>query len=247
MVIAFVGQPHRIDDRGTQVLKSLTTIGFDQYYQAEQNGWVLYLEGASDLAILKVFAKTLEHTDALEALKSPFVRYVEVNLPQVARDHFYGLREAYSDLRGVALFDRLEKQLETDRPLVEIMWQKREIENYLCLPEVLQAYAIHDLPDDLFGHADAKKRLAVMEECIEQVTGALRTLGKPAAWSDDIKASDDFLKPLFEQYFTRIGLPNEMRKTNFHILAGFVPKGQIPPEVHEKLDAIAAVANKSNE
>ena len=52
VVIAFVGPPHRIDDRGQQVLKALTDIGFDQYYQAELKGWALYLEGSTDLAIL---------------------------------------------------------------------------------------------------------------------------------------------------------------------------------------------------
>ena len=50
-VIAFVGKPHRIDDRGSQVLKALRDIGFEQYYQAEETGWVLYLENATDLAI----------------------------------------------------------------------------------------------------------------------------------------------------------------------------------------------------
>jgi ABC-type lipoprotein export system ATPase subunit len=58
-VIAFVGKPHRIDDRGSQVLKSLRDIGFDQYYQAEERGWVLYLENSTDLAILKTFAVSL--------------------------------------------------------------------------------------------------------------------------------------------------------------------------------------------
>src|SRR6185436_18087724 len=43
IVVAFVGRPHRIDDRGSQVVKSLKEIGFEQYYQAEQTGWVLYL------------------------------------------------------------------------------------------------------------------------------------------------------------------------------------------------------------
>ena len=52
VVIAFVGKPHRMDDRGQQVVKSLKEIGFEQYYQAEQTGWVLYLEGSTDLAIL---------------------------------------------------------------------------------------------------------------------------------------------------------------------------------------------------
>lgn len=38
MVIAFVGKPHRIDDRGSQVVKALKDIGYDQYYMAEQKG-----------------------------------------------------------------------------------------------------------------------------------------------------------------------------------------------------------------
>ena len=88
VVIAFVGQPHRIDDRGQQVAKSLKEIGYEQYYQAEQVGWVLYLEGATDLAILRAFARALEHA-AAAALECPFVRYIE-NQPQREREHFRG-------------------------------------------------------------------------------------------------------------------------------------------------------------
>lgn len=95
-VIAFLGKPHRIDDRGSQVLKSLREIGFDQYYQAEQSGWVLYLEGSTDLAILRSFAGKLGHS-AQTVLERPFVHYV-TNQPQKARDHFFGLREALSRL-----------------------------------------------------------------------------------------------------------------------------------------------------
>jgi len=47
VVVAFVGRPHRIDDRGSQVSKSLKSIGFEHYYQAEITGWVLYLEGST--------------------------------------------------------------------------------------------------------------------------------------------------------------------------------------------------------
>lgn len=118
VVIAFVGKPHRIDDRGSQVLKSLTDLGFDQYYQAEQTGWVLYVEGASDLAILSAFAATLKHP-AARLLERPFVHYVTTNLPQKAREHFYGLREAKADLIGFALCDRLEKELQKVRHLLK--------------------------------------------------------------------------------------------------------------------------------
>ena len=107
-VIAFVGKPHRLsdDDKGSQVLKALTSIGFDRYYQAEQTGWVLYVEDSTDLSILQAFASILGH-EAAQYLERPFVHYVATNLPQKARDHFYGLREGKQDLVGVAIFDRL--------------------------------------------------------------------------------------------------------------------------------------------
>ena len=156
-VIAFVGKPHRIDDRGSQVLKALRDIGFEQYYQAEETGWVLYLESATDLAILQEFAKSLGH-DAQSFLARPFVKYVETNLPQKARDHFGGLSEAKNDLVGIAIFDRLDKKLQATGTLVEMMWRRREIENYFCREDVLLAYARHDQSDDLFGRSEAETR-----------------------------------------------------------------------------------------
>jgi len=39
VVVAFVGPPHRMDDRGSQVLKSIKEIGFEQYYQAGSCTW----------------------------------------------------------------------------------------------------------------------------------------------------------------------------------------------------------------
>ncbi|MGH7993892.1 MAG: AAA family ATPase, partial [Limisphaerales bacterium] len=203
VVIAFVGPPHRIDDRGQQVLKALTDIGFDQYYQAELKGWALYLEGSTDLAILKAFAHTLKHPAAV-VLERPFVHYLTTNLPARAREHFYGIREAKPDLVGFALFDRIDKPLDAGKPLTETMWQKREIENYLCQESTLLAYARHDQPDDLFGRAEADRRVQTMRDCIQEVTVALQTLGRPDPWSADVKASDDFLNPLFDRFFQKL-------------------------------------------
>ena len=244
MVIAFVGSPHRMDDRGSQVLKALTDIGFDQYYQAEINGWVLYLEGSTDLAILQAFAAILNHP-AAKALERPFVHYLTTNLPQRARNHFVGLQEAKPDLVGFALFDRLEKIIQPGTPLVEAMWQKREIENYLCQESVLLAYARHDQPDDLFGRAESKQREQIMRECIQEIGSALRTLRRIEPWSADIKATDDFLDPLFQLFFDKLQLPNLLRKTDYHVLARLVPKEKIDPEIIAKLDGIFAVAQKA--
>ena len=241
VVIAFVGTPHRIDGGGAQVLKALRDIGFDQYYQAEQTGWVLYLESPSDLSILRTFAKILDHA-VLEFLERPFVHYVETNLPQRARDHFFGLREAKPDLVGIAVFDRLDKELQANGPLVETMWNRREIENYFCMEDVLLAYARYDLPSDLFGQAEAQQREKIMREAIAEVSQALRTLNKPDPWSADIKATDEFLDPVFKKFFEKLSLPLQLRKAEYHVLASLTSTDRLDPEIKEKLDAIAALA-----
>lgn len=142
-VIAFVGRPHRLNDQGSQLKKALLSIGFDQYLQAELTGWVLYLEGSTDLAILRTLAQRLGHP-ALAALERPYVNYINGNHPPTARDRFFGLREARADLLGLALFDRLDNPmaLQADpNGLTELCWRKRELENYLCTPAALLAWA----------------------------------------------------------------------------------------------------------
>jgi len=242
VVVAFVGTPHRIDDRGSQVSKSLKTIGFEQYYQAEQVGWVLYLEGSTDLAILRALAETLDHKPAVRALERPFVYYVG-DQPNKANDHFYGIREAVPNLKGVAIFDRLEKGLPENLGPEGMMWRRREIENYLTYRETLTAYARATAADDvgpgpLFAKSEADYREKAMEESIDEISEALVTLGKDSPWSDDLKVSDEFLTPLFELYYQKLRLPNIMAKKNFCELARYVPREKIDEEVVEKLNAI---------
>ena len=248
VVVAFLGNPHRINDRGNQVLKSLKEIGFEHYYQAEQTGWVLYLEGSTDLAILQTFSKILGYADAEEALDRPFVHYVG-NRPQEAMKHFFGLKEAVPDLQGIAIFDRLDTPLPDNLGAQGLMWKRREIENYFCYQDTLEAYARsatgQETPGPLFASAEADKRVVAMKEAIEEVGRAMETLGKGSPWGIDTKVSDDFLDPLFRAYFKKLGLYNVMAKKNFHELTRYVPKDKVDSEIKEKLIEIVKVANKS--
>ena len=247
MVIAFVGKPHRIDDRGSQVLKSLRDIGFDQYALAEQTGWVLYLEGSTDLAILQAFAEILRHP-ASSCLARPFVHYVGNHMAP-ARSHFHGLREAKDDLVGIAILDRderEERELPDSGPLKEIRWKKRELENYFTREDVLLAYACHNLdPTNLCEAKEIHRRETAMKESIDEVTQALRTLRNIDPWSADIKATDNFLDPLFRRYYQKIGLPDLLRKTDYYVLARLLRPENIDPEIIARLDAIAMVAGKA--
>ena len=244
IVVAFVGKPHRIDDRGTQVVKALKEIGFDQYLQAEQTGWVLYLEGSTDLAILRAFAETLGHP-VKRHLDRPFVHYVS-DQPPAAKSHFHGLREAKPDLVGIAVFDRLPSPLASDPYLQQAMWRRNEIENYLTTRDVLVGYArdfaARESGTPLFAESTAVR----MEAAIDDVACALEKLGKADPFGPDLKVSTEFLDPVFKTFFRSICLPEAtMRKTDYHMLARFVSLEAISQDVVEMLDRIQEVAERA--
>ena len=242
-IIAFVGEPHRIADRGSQVLKALRDIGYGDYEQARRAGFVLYLEGASDLSVLRAFAERLGRKRALDALDSAFVHPVG-NQPAKAMHHYHGLREAVPELRGLALFDRLRRALPEMR-LPAFTWSRREIENYLCSEATLFAWAgaagrVPEAPD-LFAPKNGPSRREAMAEAIRSVRRAaavLRPGVDPAG--PDAKVSEDFLEPLFAKFFSLLGEVNRMPKRRFHELVRHLPQGEIDAEVPAMLDRIAA-------
>lgn len=245
VVIAFVGQPHRIDTRQgkSQLRKALEKISISDYYLAEQKGWILYLEGATDLAILRALAERLGHAALGYIGDSVPVHYLGDNLPKSAQEHFHGLREAKRDLVGIAIFDQLGKELMRDSALFEIQWTRREIENYVTTRESLLAFCVHDLNEnDLIELTERPQRIEVMENSITELEGALSITRRIDPWGPDIKVTDDFLDPLFERFYEKLGTPQRTFKRDYHELARVIPLEQIDPEVSVVLDAIVKIA-----
>lgn len=129
---------------------------------------------------------------------------------------------------------------------MEMRWRQRELENYFCTEAVLLAYAQEGQPDDLFGRAEVHRRVHAMRQAISEVVQALETLDKPEMrpWSADIKASDEFLAPILKKYFMILELPL-LHKKDYFELARYIQPDTIDSEVVEKLDAIAATAEKA--
>lgn len=247
VVVAFVGAPHRIDDRGKEVVKALKEIGFDQYLLAEQRGWVLYLEGATDLAILKAFARTLNHP-AQSDLASVFCKPIG-NQPNQARFHFHGLREAKPDLQGLIVCDRLDRGPDPQPALDEHHWSRREIENYLCQPETLESWAaarvraLEASPGPLFDAPEVQRFVNLMRQCYQELIPPRALQDRADPWWRNTKASDEFLDRVFSEFGNQLGLPGGyFRKSDYHQLAEFVPRDQIDPEIEQVLDKIHAAA-----
>ena len=235
-VTAFVGSPHRIDSRSGrgQVLKALADIGYEQYLLAELTGWILYVEGSTDLSILQAFARRLNHP-AQHSLQRLFVRDVG-NQPMRARDHFWGLREACPVLRGFALYDNLNLPSGGSDALLEHSWSKREIENYFCAHDVLMRWADSEWP--LFRES--------MAASILETENAMELLGRGSPWDDSTKVSDDFLGPLFRSFYSKTGMSSIQSKADYHFLVNYVEPEEIDPEVTSVLDTIAEIAAEAS-
>ncbi|MBI1792209.1 MAG: AAA family ATPase [Acidobacteria bacterium] len=247
-VVAFLGKPHRIPPNRTAAVRlALDTVRYDQYYLAEQTGWVLYLEGRTDLDILKAFAERLNHP-AKDALRAPFLVPVG-NQPSKGREHFNALVEAKPDLQGYLLVDQDAPDLRTRANLKEKKWERREIENYICQPETLESFA-RDFGQSmaggpLFEQAGADKALESMKRAVEDrvVRAALRDRNDP--WWRTVKASDELLDLIFPEFFKGLGLRPDIRKADYHRLVAHIPETLISPEVVEVLDAIWEVARQA--
>ena len=157
---------------------------------------------------------------------NPFVKYV-ANNPLDARNHFYALKEAVPDLKGVALYDRLVRQLQSI-DLQEIMWQRREIENYLPIPSVVERYFEKQGSD-----------LSLIRELMNDYMPPIAKKDKKDSWWFDTKMSDDFLDKIFRQYFQRLKQPvSLMSKSNYYELALLSEPNELDGEVLEKLEAL---------
>lgn len=254
-VVAFVGSPHRVEKKA-QVLKALSQIKFEDYYNAEITGFVLYVEGLTHIDILLAFASVLQH-EARHFLERPFVHYVGNN-PGKARSHFYGLREAKDDLVGYALFDRLHQgNLGTRGDLAEHMWPRREIENYLLPTVTLLRYAEQtgrasvrasstERPGTtLFEEPEGRLWRDVMQSAVENLTPPVALHNLDHQFWSDTKISDSFLKPLFDRFYSEMGLPILLRKKNYYRLVSYLSPSEVHRHVVEVLDGIAKGAARA--
>jgi len=85
-----------------------------------------------------------------------------------------------------------------------------------------------------------------MTQAVAEIGDALSKLSKPDPFSADIKASDEFLTPVFQLFYRKLGLPDLMQKSDFHTLVPYLPITEIDVEVGEMLDAILHIAESAH-
>lgn len=163
----------------TQITNSLKHFGAEHYVKARETGHVFYVEGSTDVDMLRAFADTLEHPvrDCLDDGARLNVYYLQDNFPSDDRsldeelervedgyglraaEHFHALKGMIPDLRGLEIRDNDGKQHSEGQKggLLIRMWKRYEPENYFITPELLLAWVDKHLPhEDLFAQARQK-------------------------------------------------------------------------------------------
>ncbi len=244
LAIAFVGQPHRIGkERREGATWALREIGLEHCMQAEQTGWVLYLNRPADLSVLQSLARRLNHAGAIEALQRPFVHYVANSIAAVER-HFKALAAVVPRIRGCALLDSRSPDTRDDSGLsgvTALRWRKGTINDYVLTEGALEAYAARDdrskATGPLFAANRADTRLKAMREAIDG------TQPLPERSPDGLQRADGgwvALDSIFQLYRRNLGVEDSTSPPTVRDLVEGLPESEVDPEIREKLDAVAA-------
>lgn len=169
----------------TDIRNSLKHFGAEHYVKARARGYVLYVEGGTDIDMLRAMAERLGHPVATiwdERINS---FYVQNNYPQqnasaelerveggfgiTPREHFGGLRNLLPNLQGLAILDNDgQNRQDRDEGALSIRyWRRYEAENYFISPDLLRRYALSQYPpSDLFTQQVSEAVDATLAEVI---------------------------------------------------------------------------------
>ena len=227
--------PHRLEvdaERGQvrEALKRLTSLDL---LMAEQSPGILYVEGESDLNLLREWAGVLKHDAYPFLAHHPFWHSNQGRNPREARDHFFALQAVRPLIRGVLILDGDNRQLSEHElhadGLTVLRWKRYEAESYLVHPKALERF-LQGEQQDLFTRQKAEKGMGYLRN--ELAPGVLKD---PLGDHDYLNATAAS-KTLLPGFFKAAGVP--MTKNEYYQIAAQMRPEEIPDEVREKLDAI---------
>ncbi len=228
-----VDEINELRDR-SQFKKLLTDIGWDKYYLAKTKNHILFLEGVSDFRMLKAFAEKLERFDLVNLIDKANIHYTQNNLPTLARENFYNLRNLLPELNGLAVFDRLKNPQTDNKEILKIVqWERRELENYFCFPEILKRWAVNEGQINLFQNFED-----LITETIQENTTPSNLKNLDNDWWKDTKMSEDYLPIIFKSFYEKQQRPNKFNKGNYYELIKYLKKDEIDNEIIAKLNLI---------
>jgi len=232
----------RADDlaRKPEIRNSLKHFGAEHYIKARERGYVLYVEGGTDVDMLRALAERLNHPVTAiwdERINSFYVqnnypdRTLDSELERVEggfgitpRDHFKGLCDLLPNLQGLAVLDNdgRNRADSAEGRLTLTYWRRYEAENYFVTPDVLRRHAVAQYAEmTLFGGFTPEIEDVLDTLVLEQIFDA--NAADFQAWK---QASGEVVRIVWEAKTQRIKL-STFAEEFFRRLAGRVGGGML--------------------
>ena len=252
------------DRNGGQVLMATHS----EIVRARETGHVLYLEGSTDLAMLRAFADRLEHPvgDLIADGAHLNVYYLQDNRPmagqnpddlldavegafgQKAREHFFALRNILPELRGLEIIDNDNRGLQPTAAggFERLPWKRYELENYVVNPDLLIEWVRQERADLSIDQGKEILDQLILDQIFDGNMADFNNYSQanPSMQNTLWRAQTQSRKlSLFaEEFFRRIaeatGTRILLRKSDLYRLIERLDPASIDPEVVAKLDAI---------
>jgi AAA15 family ATPase/GTPase len=260
------GSADSINDK-KDVRYALKTYGIEHYYNAKVQPRILYIEGSTDVQILRGLAAWLGH-EAERVLNDKLNSYYTRNTGpddnienQLERAegafthhlaHFNTLKKFVPELKGLALFDNDNNNRSDiiEDNIATVYWKEYEIENYFINPDVLIKF-VEDRhrksEQELFMHENVKVFSQSLDEILlsKIFNDSDEVLEQYHKGSKDVKRfmlkntkMSDFAEETFRLYAEKMNQPMLLTKGEFYRLIPFCQVEEIPEEVTEKLDIV---------
>jgi predicted ATPase len=238
-VMLQTARPLAEDAEKSRLVKSLKILSNTDIMLALDAEGILYVEGRTDLDILRAWAKALNHR-AQDPLQRVFWRPT-VWEPRSgaegikAQDHYEVLKLVREDLPGLVLIDgdahpNVQSTPITGKGLQRLRWNRYEIESYLVHPESLKRFVAHQVGEGAAGsHLQDLQR-----HFVENYPPAfLKNPLEDIPYLKNTKARTELLPPALDA----AGLPG-FPYTRYHEIASVMRPDEIHPEVTDKLNKI---------
>lgn len=222
------------------LVEALRVLSNDDIMLALQAPGVLYLEGHTDLEILRAFARVLGHPAAAlltqDLFWKPTVADTQPGKPGVKDTDHYGALRLVRDIPALRLVDGdshagLGSTDISGTGFQRWRWRRYEIESYLVHPDALARFVIATV-----GEAGSAENVAALRRyLVANLPPAV--IERPLdshAFLNSTKAREEILPPALSE----AGLPG-LPYTRYHEIAALMQPEEIHPDVRETLDVIA--------
>lgn len=220
LVLLLDGTAINLADSSKKTIKlALKDFGLEHYYKARVCKSVLYVEGSTDIEMLRAFSVKLKHL--LEKLLDDkiYSYYVADNEAsntfenelkrasgyyQNAKKHFQAVNSCVPTLRGIGIFDNDNaNRIDEIKPeLAMLYWRKYEFENYFAFPYIIEEYVTEYFKKEGKTDIELNEIRNITESAINEAILTELLNNNQEALQDYLRIPSELKRELFKNFLT---------------------------------------------